>query len=277
MKPMKFMLLTLSVSASMLAGCGQDKPAETIKTEALPVESTSGDGVYRVMMYPEYKPYQFLDEKGNIVGFDVDMIHAIAKSQGLNIKVESSPWQVMLSRLDTGEADLVISGISRQQAGGDEKYTLSNAYLIGKDAILTKDDVTDIRTFEDMKNRKMGAQIDTIFAAELIKLKGENSPTLVQAPTSFLAFTDLVKGNVEAVYAHENILREYTKSYPDIKFNFLGEGNGFPKYEMVVVAKKGNQDLINKVNAGIESVVSDGSYQKMYAKWFGREPELPTN
>ncbi|WP_410472140.1 substrate-binding periplasmic protein [Faucicola mancuniensis] len=262
------------MSLFALVGCSQ--PSQTGSTEntptnektsveKTPTETTSETPtgkVYRVMMYPDYAPYQYLNEKGNIIGFDVDVINAIAKSQGLNIKVEQTPWKGMLERLNTG---------------GDEKFTLSNAYLYGKDAIITKENITDINTFEDMKARTIGAQVDTIYASELIKLKGENAPTLIQAPTSFLAFTDLVKDKVEGVYAHENILRHYAKSQPQIKFRFSGEGTGFSTYEMVVVAKKGNTELINKVNNGISAIAKDGSYKQMYVKWFNREPQQVPN
>ena len=286
---MKPILLAMSMSLFALVGCSQ--PSQTGSTEKTPtnektsVEKTPTETtsetptgkVYRVMMYPDYAPYQYLDAKGNIIGFDVDVINAIAKSQGLNIKVEKTPWKGMLERLNTGDADLIISGISRQQAGGDEKFTLSNAYLYGKDAIITKENVTDINTLEDMKARTIGAQVDTIYASELIKLKGENAPTLIQTPTSFLAFTDLVKDKVEGVCAHENILRHYAKSQPQIKFRFSGEGTGFSTYEMVVVAKKGNTELINKVNNGISAIAKDGSYKQMYVKWFNREPQQVPN
>ena len=147
---MKPILLAMSMSLFALVGCSQ--PSQTGSTEKTPtnektsVEKTPTETtsetptgkVYRVMMYPDYAPYQYLDAKGNIIGFDVDVINAIAKSQGLNIKVEKTPWKGMLERLNTGDADLIISGISRQQAGGDENSPYQTPIYMVKMPLLPK-------------------------------------------------------------------------------------------------------------------------------------------
>ncbi|WP_264684360.1 transporter substrate-binding domain-containing protein [Moraxella bovis] len=90
-----------------------------------------------------------------------------------------------------------------------------------------------------------------------------------------MAFSDLVNDKVEAVYAHENILRHYAKGQPNLKFNFNGTGEGFDYYNMVVVAKKGNDELIAKINAGIQDVHQNGTYQKLHSQWFGVEAPTP--
>lgn len=279
---MKSFLVTTGLCMIALVGCSNNTTETAKPAEPAPKQESQANNapdpnkpLYRVLTYPSYTPYEFLDEQGQIIGFDIDMIKEIAKNQGFEVQIINSPWNSMLERLDKDEADLVISGISRQQSGGAEKYALSQAYLHGRDAILTKENVTDINTMNDLAKRTVGVQINTIFADELIKRKGENSPTLVQAPTSYLAFGDLMNGKVEAVYAHENILRHYAKEQPNVKFNFSGKGEGFNVYDMVVVAKKGNDELINKINAGIQAVHQDGTYQKLHTQWFGVEPIKP--
>lgn len=272
---MKTFLLATGLCLFALAGCGKGDKAEQAPQASTEPATNPNQKVYTVLTYPSYAPYQYLDEKGAIIGFDVDMINAIAQSQNIKVEVKQSPWVGMLDQLNEGKADLVISGISRQQAGGDEAFELSQAYLHGRDAIITKDTVTDINTMSDMAVRNMGAQSDTIFAHQLTTLKGKNSPTLKLAQTSYLAFTDLVNDNVEAVYAHENILRHYAKGQPQFKFNFSGTGEGFGLYDMVVVAKKGNSELIQKINAGIQQTHQNGTYQQLHVKWFGVEPPQP--
>lgn len=270
---MRYFLLT-SFCLMALFGCGGSSE-QTQQTSTAEPTTTSNDKIYTVLTYPRYAPYQYRDEMGNIIGFDVDMIHAIADTQNMKIQIKEADWVGMLDELNKDDGDLVISGISRQQAGGDSKYALSKAYLYGRDAILTKENVTDINTMSDMVTHNMGAQANTIFADELIKRKGMNSPTLKLTETSFLAFKDLVNDNVEAVYAHENILRHYAKGQPQFKFRFAGTGEGFNLYEMVVVAKKGNNELIQKINAGITEVHANGTYQNLHVKWFGVNPPTP--
>lgn len=52
--------------------------------------------IYTALTYPSYAPYQYLDEQGKIIGFDVDMINAIAKSQNIQVQIVNSPWVGML-------------------------------------------------------------------------------------------------------------------------------------------------------------------------------------
>ncbi|UZA07052.1 transporter substrate-binding domain-containing protein [Moraxella bovis] len=270
---MKSLFTVMLLCVFTLMGCGdKNNASESIQEE---LKDDLDQKVYKVLTYPHYAPYEYLDEKGGIIGFDVDMIQAIAQSQNFKVEIINSPWEDMLGRLNTGEADLVISGISRQQAGGDADFALSNAYLHGRDSILTKEGVTNINTFEDMVVHNIGVQSNTIFADELIAKKGEGNPTLKLSSTSFLAFSDLVNDKVEAVYAHENILRHYAKGQPNLKFNFNGTGEGFDYYNMVVVAKKGNDELIAKIDAGIQDVHQNGTYQKLHSQWFGVEAPTP--
>lgn len=77
--------------------------------------------------------------------------------------------------------------------------------------------------------------------------------------------------------ADEGVLRYYAKQFPKINFKIVGEGEAFEHYEMVIITPKSENELMEKINTGLANIVADGTYAKIYEKWFGVAPQkLPT-
>lgn len=229
---------------------------------------------YTVAMDATYPPYEFKGGKGEVIGFEADLLKAIAEKQGFNVNLLPKAWEGIEDGLATSQYDLIMSAMTRNDERAT-KYELSDTYAYGQDALMTKAEVTDINTFEDLKNRKTATQIDTGSADELIALQGKNNPNTILEKTNFLAFQAVIQGKAEAALADAGVLRYYAKSAPEHKLRFSSQGNhpAFAPYEMVLVAKKGNRDVIDKFNAGLKQIVADGTYAKIYEKWFGVAPK----
>lgn len=278
----KYLSLAMAfVTAIVVVGCDKSSnqqsanptasaPTTTAATSAASAPQPQGQN-YTVAMDATYPPYEFKGEKGEVVGFEADLLKAIAQKQGFNVQLLPKPWEGMEDGLASGQQDLIMSAMTRD-AQRATKYELSDTYAYGQDAIMTKAEVTDINTFEDLKNRKTATQIDTGSADELITLQGKNSPNTILEKTNFLAFQDVVQGKAEAVLADGGVLRYYAKSVPNVKVRFSSQGDYFKPYEMVLMAKKGNREPIEKFNAGLKQVVADGTYAKLYTQWFGQAP-----
>ncbi|WP_026213049.1 substrate-binding periplasmic protein [Faucicola boevrei] len=218
-----------------------------------------------------YPPYEFKNEKGAIVGFDVDLMNAVAQRAGINITVISKSFENILAGVNTDAHDVGMSTIARNPER-ENAYELSATYAYGKDVIVTTPDNTSIKTFDDLKNVKVATETDTFSAEDLTKLQGENNPNLVLTKTNYLALQQLAQGKVDAVLAEQGVMQYHLKSIGNKKFRFTGEGNYFVPYEMVWLAKKGNKTLIEKLNKGLAEVVADGTYAKIYEQWFGVAP-----
>lgn len=282
MKHYPILTLISVTSLLMLAGCEQ-KPSSTTTTTASsatataatdtnttnPIQDTANS--YNIYTLPSYPPYSLLDEKGNLTGFNPEIIREIAKRQGLAINLIPTSMNSIFSALDKTDKGLIVSGIARSPER-ESQYTLSNTYGYGQDVIVTKADNTTINTFEDLKNVKVGVQEGSANAKDLIELQGKNNPNTVQKKTTFLSLQGLARGELDAVLDDKGLLQYYAKSIPQLKVRYTNQGDYFAPYEMVMVAKKGNTALIDKVNAGLKSMVADGTYAKIYEKWFGVAP-----
>lgn len=270
----------LTVSSLTMVGCDKkptDPTSSTASTSATTASAIAQPAVqnqgqtYTVAMDATYPPYEFKGEKGEVIGFDADILRAIGEKQGFNVNLLPKNFEGLEEGLKSNQYDLVMSAMTRS----DERaanYELSDTYAYGRDAIMTKANVTDINTFEDLKNRKVATQIETGSADDLIALQGKGNPNTILEKTNFLAFQDVIQGKADAVLSDEGVLRYHAKSYPNEKTRFSGEGDYFKPFELVLMAKKGNLDITNKFNVGLKQIVADGTYTKIYKNWFGVEP-----
>lgn len=96
---------------------------------------------------------------------------------------------------------------------------------------------------------------------------------LLESHPHSLAFKELATGNAEAVLADEGVLRYYAKQFPEVDFKIVGEGEAFEHYDMVIITPKSENELMEKINAGLANIVADGTYAKIHEKWFDVAPE----
>lgn len=274
----KLLYVALSIIMTSMVGCDKTNssqpnagtPASTGSASVATAPQNQGQ-TYTVATDATYPPYEFKDEKGGVTGFDADILRAIAEKQGFNVNFLPKAYEGMEEGLKAGQYDLIMSAMTPSPERASN-YELSDTYAYGRDAIMTKASVTNINTFDDLKNHKVATQVGTGSADDLVKLQGENNPNTVLEQTNFLAFQGLVQGKVDAITSDEGVLRYYAKSTPNEKFRFSGEGEYFKPFDLVMMAKKGNHEIVQKFNAGLKQIVADGTYAKIYEKWFGMTP-----
>lgn len=261
-----------SLAVSLLVACGGDKAKPKVAEQ--PATPAPTEEVIRVGVDNQYPPYDFLDEMGNPIGFDVEIIQAIANHQKLNIELVPQGWEMLMGDLNSGKNDLVMSGLMRTEAR-ESKYSLSNTYAWGQDSIAIRPENNSVRNLQDLTGQKISTLKGSAYVEQLEAVFGEDSPNIVGKPTDFLAFQELALGRVEAMLGEKHMFQHYAKNYPEVKFKTVDDW--IEPYEMVIVAPKANADLMNKVNAGLAGIVADGTYAQIYQKWFGIPPaKLPS-
>ena len=155
MKKLALGMVGLAAVAT-LAACGNGKSATN------QVDKVKKAGVLKVALSPDYPPFEFQiikDGKNTVVGSDVDLANAIGKKLGVKVKIESMDFNNVLASLNTGKADIAISGISKEPSReksvnfSDVYYTASN-YLVVK-----KSDLSKYRSVEDFKGKKVEGSV----------------------------------------------------------------------------------------------------------------------
>ncbi|WP_230657946.1 substrate-binding periplasmic protein [Psychrobacter sp. I-STPA10] len=295
MKPILSFILPIFFGLS-LVGCNQKNDvnqtpeAQTETTTEVATEtSTPSDNEATVSSLPDdaptlivgtdanYPPYELKDDKGNPIGFDIDLIHAIGEKEGFKVEILDSPWEEVFTNLENGNRDLIVAGITHS-AERESKYLLSSPYVPLPNTIAYLNDNLKINNVEDLKGLKLGV----LESSSPYRFFSANNPGLAaieQYPTIYLTIQAMLQGKVDAVAGDSGVIR-YTLNNMDLGdskpkyFNYEGlEESGARK---VMIIKKDNPELLVQINEGLAAIKEDGTYAKLTEKWFGYDltPEL---
>jgi len=250
-------LLVLGLVAA-LAGCGGQEKAST---ESDKKAETSAAKKYVFASDTAYAPFEFQDKDGKYVGFDMDLIAAIAKAAGFEYEIKSMNFDGVLGAVQSGNVDAAISAITIKPERA-KKFDFSEPYFEADQSIAVKKENDSIKTIEDLKGKVIAVQIGTTGAIEAEKIKGATVKTFNNIPEAFL---ELQNGGADAVMNDIPVTAEYIKKNPNVKVAFMvptGEKYG-------IGVNKGNKELLEKINQGLKAVKENGEYDKIYEKWFG--------
>ena len=256
----------LVAAALLLAACG--------KKEAPPAAAASAPAaapakVYVVGTDAAYAPFESQNEKGEIVGFDIDVVKAAAAKAGIEVKFVNTPWEGIFNALGQGDRDMIVSSVTITD---ERKQTMdfSTPYFDAVQLIAVKAN-SKIGKFDDLKKLKVGVQTGTTGDEAVTKLLGKTSTSIKRFESTPLALKELEAGGVDAVVADNGVVIHYVANNAGSKFKTVADKSFAPEQYGIAI-KKGNADLVAKVNKGLAEIKADGSYDKIFAQYFGAPP-----
>jgi polar amino acid transport system substrate-binding protein len=231
-----------------------------IASLALASCSSGGGGKVRVATDATWAPFEYVDESSKqIVGFDIDLLNAIAEKQNLKIEYVNVGFDPLLAGMAQSQYDAAISSITITDARKKDML-FSDPYFVAGQMITVRKDNTTI-TGKDTLKGKVGAQISTTGVTEVEAIP---AATLKTYDDIGMAFQDLMNGQIEAVVCDKPVAKGYADKYPD-KLKNIGEM--FTTEEYGIAVAKGKTDLVEKINAGIKAIKSDGTIDQLSKKW----------
>jgi polar amino acid transport system substrate-binding protein len=263
----RFLQATGLVAATfLLAACGKKEPAPSA---AAPASAPPPAAAKAVMVGTDaaYAPFESQNEKGQIVGFTIDVVNAAAAKAGIEVKFVNTPWEGIFAALGQGDRDMIASSVTITD---ERKQTMdfTNPYFDAVQLIAVKDN-SKIAKFDDLKKAKVGVQTGTTGDEAVTKLLGKTSTSIKRFESTPLALKELESGGVDAVVADNGVVIHYVANNPGGKFKTVTDKSFAPEQYGFAV-KKGNAELLGKMNAGIAAIKADGSYNTIYEKYFGK-------
>lgn len=254
----------------VLAACG--KQAEPPAPAPAPAETTTAAPapapakVYVVGTDAAYAPFESQDDKGEIVGFDIDVVSAIAQKAGFEVKFVNTPWEGIFNTLTQGDRDFLVSAITITE---ERKQTMdfSEPYFDANQLIAVRED-SPVTKFEDLKPLKVGVQTGTTGDEVVTKLLGKNSTNIKRFESTPLALQELQAGGVDAVVADNGVVAHYVANNTGSKFKMVSDPSFEPEQYGLAV-RKGNTELLELLNKGLAEIKADGTYDRIYARYFG--------
>jgi polar amino acid transport system substrate-binding protein len=206
-------------------------------------------------------PFEYIDEKTKeIVGFDIDLMKAIADKESFDVKFVNVAWEALLAGMAQCQYDAAISSISITEDRKPNMLFSDPYYTVGQQIVVAAGN-TDIKGLEDLKGKRVGAQISTTGAIEVGKIKGAK---LVNFDTIGLAFQALMNGSIDAVVADNVMALGYVGKYPD---KLKAVGQPFTGESIAIAVCKTKPDLLARINAGLAAVMKEGIIDTLNNKW----------
>jgi polar amino acid transport system substrate-binding protein len=246
-----------------LAGCA----AGGDKTEVAGGAKVVKEGTLTVCTHLPYKPFQY-NEGGKVIGFDVDMMDLVAEKLDLKQSIFDTPFEGIESgqSLNTGKCDVAAAGMTITE---DRQKVLdfSDPYFDATQALLVKKG-SPIKSLEDLDGKTVGVQLGTT-GADYVRANAPKGANIKEFEDLALLVTAVKTGQTDAGVNGNGVLFDYAKSNPDteVATEFdTGEQYGF------AVAKDQNDELLKTINDTIAKAKDDGTYDKIYKKYFGEAP-----
>ncbi|WP_320034492.1 ABC transporter substrate-binding protein [Halarcobacter sp.] len=216
--------------------------------------------VITVGLCAAYPPFESRDEKsGNIVGFDIDLANEIGKIIGKKVEIKDAEWQALLGGLKNDNYDMIVSAMSKQEAG-ENNVNLSDTYYLLNDVLVVKKDNDKIASQKDLAEKTVGVQLGSGSEQVVDKLSGLGKVARYNYNPE--AFLDLKHERIDAVvvgYAYALNQKDFNTEYKIV--------DKLAPAELVVVMKKGKDELTKQVNEALKTLKDNGTYDKLINKW----------
>ena len=211
-------------------------------------------------MEPSYPPFETTNEKGEIIGFDVDVANAICKEIQATCHFKSQAFDALIPGLKSKRFDASISAIDITEARA-KQVAFSNAYYDSSASYVALKGKADLASA-----KTVGVQNGTTFqqytAAESKQYNAKAYASLQDA------ILDLKNGRIDIIFGDTAVLSDMISKEPEIQF--VGEKVTNKKYfgnGLGIAVNKSSKELLESLNKGLEAVKANGEYQKIYDKW----------
>ena len=260
-KSLVILLAFTMVFTFALSACGGGSSEES---------SDGGDesAVLKVVTEATFAPFESTEDGNDeIIGFDPDMMAAIAEDQGLTLEWVNMEFDSLIPALESDQGDIICAGMNKLAGDRAEKADFGDTYfesdlmlLVGADSDLTGiDSVTS-----DMK---LASQIGTT-GGDMVQEMADNGE--IAGAVVLNQWTDcylqLQNGDVQGVIVDKPVGEAYLNNHSDIA-KFVGDSFGDHE-EFAFAVKKGNTELLEKLNTGLANIKANGTYDELVDKWF---------
>ncbi|MGD2125083.1 MAG: transporter substrate-binding domain-containing protein [Desulfobacteraceae bacterium] len=269
MKKLLFVLLTFVFVGSLCLGSAMALTAEDVaKSSAL--EEILKRGELWVGLEAGYQPFEMQDEKGNIVGFDVDMAYELGKAifgKGgeKKVKIINTAWEGIIPALMTHKFDIIMSGMTILQSRNLKVNFCEPYYYIGQCLLINKKDVDKYKSYKDLNKKgviitsKLG--VTGAFTAERMIPKATRRLFKTEAEGAL----QVANGIADAFIYDEPQVRVFAAMY---KEKTVGIFDPITFEPLAWAIRKGDPDFLNYLNNFLRQVRGDGRWEQLKQKWF---------
>ncbi|MFP4363720.1 MAG: basic amino acid ABC transporter substrate-binding protein [Spirochaetia bacterium] len=245
MKKITILLLAVVLSISMFTGCGEDSDTIIVASDAT------------------WPPMEFINEDQELVGFDIELMNAIADAAEFELEIQNTAWDGIFAGLGNNQYDAIISSVTITEER-DETMDFSIPYLNAGQVLIVRQDTSGVDSLEDMEGRTVGAQIGTTGAIVVGETDGIELRTYDELG---LAIQDLASDRIDGVVADTPIAADYVLQNDTYSDTLQIVGEPFTEEYYGIAVKEGNSEVLDEINRGLRIVIEDGTLDELIDKW----------
>ncbi|MGE5417978.1 MAG: basic amino acid ABC transporter substrate-binding protein [Acidobacteriota bacterium] len=236
-------------------------------------KTTTGDAdkaakkILKVGSEAAYPPFEIQDKDGKFVGFDMDLIRAIAQAEGYEVEISNLPFTGLIPALKAGNVDAAISAMTITDKRR-ESIDFSEPYIdSGQIISMRSDDSRPLTKLEDLKGLTIAVQLGTTGEDQAKKVVAMDPKTTIKKYESVNeAFLELKNKGADVAIVDQPVTLNYiSKGHPEIKM----VGKTFTDEKYGIAINKGNKEILDLINDGLKKVKASGEYDRIYKKHIG--------
>lgn len=223
------------------------------------------DHVLRIGTNAEFPPFEFQTGDGQISGFDAELIREIGKATGMDVQITHMGFDAVFEGIDRGKIDAGVAAITITD---ERKKTIdfSAPYFDAKQYILVPEQ-SQIKSLKELAGKKIGVQSASTGQMIVQDAFGKTYEGLKAYEEIPSAVNDLQIGRLDAVVVDSAVVVEFKEKLGDGKFKIVEDAT-LPVEQYGIAVKKGNSEVLNKLNEGLKKVKENGTYDQLYSKYF---------
>ena len=209
----------------------------------------------------DYPPYQLINSENKPDGFSVELLHAVAKTMGLNIKIELGPWSTVRAELEAGKID----GLAAMSPSPERSKIInfSTSYVYISHSVFVRKG-SEIKSINDIKEK------------QVIVVKGDivHDYIISNRLTEFIIPVKDYQTALRLLSAGEYdcaLINKLQGQFAINEFNLTNlkpVGSAIQPLEMAFGVNKENPELTAQLNDGLQIIKATGEYDQIYEKWF---------
>lgn len=240
-------------SSSSASGSASESVLEKIKKDGKLVVGTSAD-------YPPYEFHATVDGNDKIVGFDMDIAQEVADDLGVKLEIKDMDFDGLLVALQANKVDMVFAGMTPTEERKENADFSDIYYEATHRFILRSGEEASVKSFDDLKGKKIGVQKGSIQEG-IAKDNFDESNIKSLAKVTDLIL-DLKNNKVDAILVEEGVAKLYCEKNEGIAVadNFVvKDDNG----GAAIAFNKGQAELQTEVNKTIQKLKDEGKIEKL--------------
>lgn len=241
-------IVSLILAAAMLLACS--------------VCFAEGETVMHVGTNPEFAPFEYVDDNGEIAGIDVDIMNEIGKDLGVTIEMQAMEFDALVPSLASGKLDATIAGMSITDER-KQSVLFSDPYFTSTQVVILAEG-SEIATADDLKGKKIGVQLGT--TGDIYVTENIEGAEVSRYNKGMDAALDVLNGRLDAVVIDTLPAKQFVASltglvvHDEILTDVEVEPYG-------IAVQLGQEELIEKINASLKRMQEDGTFDAILLKY----------